>query len=111
MPMYDYSCQSCSHRFAVRQGYHDAHEATCPECGGAAEQRISMPAIIFKGSGFYVNDYGGKKTGQPPAKDSGDEEGDGGDSGEDADSGGDDHDHAAAGASDHSHPHPHPRPD
>ncbi len=108
MPMYDYSCQSCSHRFAVRQGYHDAREAPCPQCGGAAEQRISMPAVIFKGSGFYVNDYGGKKTGQPPAKDTGD---DGGDSGGDADSGGDDHDHASAGASDHSHPHPHPRPD
>ena len=102
MPMYDYMCQSCSHRFAVRQGYHDAREATCPECGGDGKQRISMPAVVFKGSGFYVNDYGGRKTGQPPAKGSDD---DGGDS-----SGGDDHDHASTGASDHSHPHPHPHP-
>ncbi len=105
MPMYDYMCQSCSHRFTVRQGYHDAREATCPECGDAAQQRISMPAVVFKGSGFYVNDYGGRKTGQPPARDSDNGSDSGGDS-----SGGDDHDHASAGASAHSHPHPHPHP-
>ncbi len=101
MPMYDYECQSCPHRFTVRQGYHDARKATCPKCGDEAQQRISMPAVVFKGSGFYVNDYGGRKTGQPPAKGSDDS----GDS-----SGGDDHDHASAGTSDHSHPHPHPHP-
>ena len=105
MPMYDYVCQACSHRFAVRQGYHDAREAACPECGGEGKQRISMPAVVFKGSGFYVNDYGGRKTGQPPAKDSGE---DGADSG--GDSSGGDHDHSSNGASEHSHPHPHPHP-
>lgn len=101
MPMYDYVCQACAHRFAVRQGYHDAREAVCPECGGEGKQRISMPAVVFKGSGFYVNDYGGRKTGQPPAKDTEDGAGSGG---------GDDHDHASNGASEHSHPHPHPHP-
>ncbi len=104
MPMYDYECPSCPHRFTVRQGYHDARKATCPECGDEAKQRISMPAVVFKGSGFYVNDYGGRKTGQPSSRESDD---DGGDSGGDS-SNGDGHDHASAGASDHSHPHPHP---
>ncbi|MYD36714.1 MAG: FmdB family transcriptional regulator [Dehalococcoidia bacterium] len=103
MPMYDYVCEDCPHEFTVRQGYHDPRVATCPTCGGKGKQRISMPAVVFKGSGFYVNDYGGRKTGQPPAKDSGDA---GGDSG----GGGDDHDHSSNGASEHSHPHPHPHP-
>ena len=106
MPIYDYTCQSCSNRFAVRQGYHDAREAECPQCGGEARQHISMPAVIFKGSGFYVNDYGGRKTGQPSARDT---DSGGGDTGGDA-ADGDTHDGAAAGASDHSHPHPHPHP-
>ena len=108
MPMYEYSCESCSHNFAVRQGYHDERTAVCPKCGDQAKQRISAPAIVFKGSGFYVNDYGGRKTGQPPAKDSGDESGDGG--GDSSGSG--DHDHATPAASDngHTHPHPHPHP-
>ncbi len=105
MPMYDYVCEDCPHEFTVRQGYHDPRVATCPTCGGKGKQRISMPAVVFKGSGFYVNDYGGRKTGQPPARDSDN----GGDSGGDS-SGGDDHDHAANGASEHSHPHPHPHP-
>ncbi len=109
MPMYDYSCGSCSHSFAMRQGYHDSREATCPQCGGEASQRISMPAVIFKGSGFYVTDYGGKRTGQPLSKDAND---DGADSPPDTDGSGDSdhHDAASAGAADHSHPHPHPHP-
>ena len=65
MPNYDYRCRVCSHAFIVRQGYHDAREAQCPLCGGEAIQRISMPAVVFKGSGFYVNDYGGRRTGSP----------------------------------------------
>ncbi len=104
MPMYDYLCQSCGHTFSVRQGYHDVREAQCPQCEGPAAQRISMPAIIFKGSGFYVNDYGGRRTGSP-SSDSGDD----GDSPA-GDSGGDDHHEAPASAPEHSHPHPHPHP-
>jgi putative FmdB family regulatory protein len=62
MPFYDYQCNECDHRFTVRQSFNDAHEAVCPKCDTEAERRFSTPAIVFKGSGFYVNDYGGKSA-------------------------------------------------
>jgi len=71
MPFYDYQCTKCDHRFTVRQSFDDIHEASCPECGDEADRRFSTPAIVFKGSGFYVNDYGGKSAssglGEEPA--------------------------------------------
>ena len=106
MPNYEYRCRVCSHAFVVRQGYHDAREAQCPQCGGEAIQRISMPAVVFKGSGFYVNDYGGRRTGSP-SRDLDDDESSNGDQ----DSAGDADSHGADDAAGHSHPHPHPHPD
>jgi predicted nucleic acid-binding Zn ribbon protein len=46
------------------------HLKKCPHCGGKVEQTLTAPAIQFKGSGWYVTDYAGKKsTGSdmPPA--------------------------------------------
>jgi putative FmdB family regulatory protein len=60
MPIYDYTCTQCNNKFTLRQGFHDDHEASCPKCNEQAERRFSTPAIVFKGSGFYVNDYGGR---------------------------------------------------
>lgn len=63
MPLYEYQCAACGHRFEVIQKYSDAHIEVCPKCGGAVRKLISSPAIQFKGSGFYLTDYGrGTKT-------------------------------------------------
>lgn len=63
MPLYEYQCKKCKHRFEKIQKYSDAMVKKCPECGGPVEQMISAPAVQFKGSGWYVTDYAGKKTG------------------------------------------------
>ena len=57
MPLYEYLCDVCGHRFEVIQKYSDAHIDTCPKCAGAVHKLFSSPAIQFKGSGFYITDY------------------------------------------------------
>ena len=57
MPLYEYQCDACAHRFEVIQKYSDAPIATCPKCGGAVSKLLSSPAIQFKGSGWYITDY------------------------------------------------------
>jgi putative FmdB family regulatory protein len=57
MPLYEYVCSSCGHRFERIQKFSDPPVTTCPDCGGPVEKQISSPAIQFKGSGWYVNDY------------------------------------------------------
>ena len=57
MPIYEYECSECSCRFEKRQGFNDDAVTSCPNCE-ASSRRIVCPApVIFKGSGFYVNDY------------------------------------------------------
>jgi putative FmdB family regulatory protein len=58
MPLYEYECSACAHRFEVIQKYTDAPIDVCPKCGGAVNKLFSSPAIQFKGSGFYLTDYG-----------------------------------------------------
>lgn len=58
MPLYEYECSACAHRFEVIQKYSDAPIDVCPKCGGAVSKLFSSPAIQFKGSGFYLTDYG-----------------------------------------------------
>ena len=66
MPLYEYQCQKCGHRFERIQRFSDAMVKKCPECGGKVEQMISAPAVQFKGSGWYVTDYAKKVS--PAAK-------------------------------------------
>ncbi|HZP34658.1 MAG TPA: FmdB family zinc ribbon protein [Candidatus Acidoferrales bacterium] len=65
MPLYEYECKKCLHRFERIQKFSDPHVKKCPECGGAVEQVLSAPAVQFKGSGWYVTDYarGSSKAG------------------------------------------------
>ena len=49
---------ACAHRFEVIQKYSDAPIDICPKCGSAVSKLFSSPAIQFKGSGFYLTDYG-----------------------------------------------------
>jgi putative FmdB family regulatory protein len=57
MPLYEYQCDACAHRFEVIQKYSDAPIDTCPKCAGSVKKLFSSPAIQFKGSGFYITDY------------------------------------------------------
>ena len=63
MPIYEYECQSCGKRTEVIQRMDDAPLAACPQCGGEVKKLLSAPAVQFKGSGWYVTDYAGKKGG------------------------------------------------
>jgi len=69
MPLYEYQCKKCGHRFEKIQKFSDKLVKKCPECGGPVEQTISAPAVQFKGSGWYVTDYAKKST--APSSDSG----------------------------------------
>src|SRR5258708_37935740 len=69
MPLYEYQCEKCGHRFEKIQKFSDKMVKKCPECGGRVEQMISAPAVQFKGSGWYVTDYANKS--HAPASDGG----------------------------------------
>ena len=60
MPLYEYQCKKCHHRFEKIQKFSDKPMKKCPDCGGPVEQLISAPAVQFKGSGWYVTDYAKK---------------------------------------------------
>src|SRR5579862_9380530 len=62
MPLYEYECKKCHHRFEKIQKFSDPHVKKCPKCGGPIEQVISAPAVQFKGSGWYVTDYAKKSS-------------------------------------------------
>lgn len=63
MPLYEYQCDDCAHRFEVIQKFSDAPIEVCPKCGGAVKKLLSSPAIQFKGSGWYITDYARKGSG------------------------------------------------
>ncbi len=66
MPTYQYQCSS-GHRFDRMQKMSDKPVRTCPECGAKSERIISGGSgLIFKGTGFYITDYG--KDGKGPRK-------------------------------------------
>ncbi len=68
MPIYEYECLQCGKRTELLQRMSDAPLATCPQCGGEVRKLISAPAVQFKGSGWYVTDYAGKKGGGSSSK-------------------------------------------
>lgn len=67
MPLYEYECTKCGHRFEKIQKFSDKPVKKCPECGGRVEQTISAPAVQFKGSGWYVTDYAKKSGSSAPS--------------------------------------------
>lgn len=56
MPTYEYACDSCGHRFDVRQSFSDEPIRDCPACGASVRRVVYASGVIFKGSGWYVND-------------------------------------------------------
>src|SRR5882672_5706352 len=62
MPLYEYQCEACNHRFERIQKFSDPLVDICPACGkGPVRKLISSPAIQFKGSGWYITDYAKKE--------------------------------------------------
>ena len=92
MPLYEYQCKKCGHRFELIQSFSAEDAKECPVCHSEVERLISAPAAHFKGSGFYSTDYAAK-----PAASSKSQEGSGGSDGSSAagDKGGGDKSSAA----------------
>lgn len=56
MPIYEYECLTCGLTFEKRQSFTDEPKATCPNGHPETRRLLAAPAIVFKGSGFYVTD-------------------------------------------------------
>ena len=72
MPLYEYKCEKCAHRFEKIENHNASETKKCPKCGAKAKRQVSASAIQFKGTGWYVTDYAGKKSGAPSSEKSGD---------------------------------------
>ena len=71
MPLYEYKCKQCGHRFELIQSFSAENAKECPVCHGEVERLISTPARPhFKGSGFYSTDYGAKPAPSSGSSDS-----------------------------------------
>lgn len=68
MPLYEYRCRKCGHRFEKIEKVSGPHARKCPVCGGGVERLVAAPAIQFKGSGWYVTDYARKGAPPPDSK-------------------------------------------
>jgi len=56
MPIYEYACDQCGHRFDIRQSWSDDPLTECPECTGRIRRVLHPAGVIFKGSGWYITD-------------------------------------------------------
>ncbi len=70
MPLYEYRCTQCGHRFEKIQKVSDEPIRECPQCKGAVERPLTAPTLQFKGAGWYVNDYAGKSKSGPSGESS-----------------------------------------
>lgn len=62
MPTYVYQCENCEHQFETIQKMTDDPLTECPECKGKIRRLLFPVGIVFKGSGFHVNDYPNSKS-------------------------------------------------
>ncbi len=68
MPIYEYECEKCACKFELKRRFgEDDGSPSCPQCRGKVHQLFSPPAILFKGSGFYVTDSRNEDN-RPPEK-------------------------------------------
>ncbi len=83
MPLYEYECAACGHRFEQIRKFSDPPVETCPNCAEAKVQKlVSSPAIQFKGTGWYITDYAKKGSSGTDTKSGAKESGDSKESGE-----------------------------
>jgi len=76
MPLFEYLCESCGRTMEVIQSVGERPPTVCDRCGGALRKLLSAPAFQFKGTGWYVSDYGKSGSSAPrkndaPAADAG----------------------------------------
>ena len=62
MPIYEYACQKCKAHIEIMQKHTDKPLVRCKKCGGRLEKQWSTTGVQFKGTGWYVTDYAGKKA-------------------------------------------------
>lgn len=86
MPIYEYRCEQCGHQSEEMRRLTDPPLTVCPNCGGTYTKLVSAPAFQFKGSGWYVTDYG--KGGVKPGSEASGEKADGAAAAKSAGSGG-----------------------
>jgi putative FmdB family regulatory protein len=55
LPIYEYRCAN-GHLYDKAEGFDAPTRQKCPSCGARAQRQISVPAVVFKGSGFYSTD-------------------------------------------------------
>lgn len=58
MPLYEFRCESCGHEMETIVAFSEPLPTTCESCGGTLKKLLAAPAVQFKGSGFYLTDYG-----------------------------------------------------
>lgn len=75
MPTYVYRCQQCNHHLEVIQKFSDAPLKICPKCQGQLHRVIHATGIVFKGSGWYVNDSRSSSPTSRPATQESDKSG------------------------------------
>ena len=69
MPLYEYECEACGHRFELIRKFSDPVLEVCTHCEKGPVRRLqSAPAIQFKGSGFYITDYARQGDKEKPDK-------------------------------------------
>ena len=62
MPTYAYRCKACAHEFEIVQRITEERLSECPECKGELTKLLFPVGIVFKGSGFHINDYPNPKA-------------------------------------------------
>jgi putative FmdB family regulatory protein len=73
VPIYEYECDKCHSRFELLQRFNERPVKQCAKCGGPVHKVLSPPALLFKGTGWYVTDYAraDRKKAEKAEKDSG----------------------------------------
>ena len=72
MPLHEFQCSKCGHRFERIQKFSDSDPKKCPKCGvGKLERLLHAPAVQFKGSGWYATEYPSKGAAEAAKKESG----------------------------------------
>lgn len=76
MPTYGYQCTECKHEFSIFQNMKDDPIAVCPQCAGKVKRLLYPVGIVFKGTGWYIND---SRAPEKSEKSEGSDKGDKGD--------------------------------
>jgi putative FmdB family regulatory protein len=71
MPLYEYACEGCGEHFDLIEKFAAEPLTVHEKCGGKVYRVITAPALMFKGSGFYVNDYAKPGSGEPKSESNG----------------------------------------